>query len=233
LNKPFPTYNGGKEASGVYQAIINQIPPHDVYIEGCLGNGAIFRKKSLAPGSSIGLDKDGDVIRKWESMKPEPCIRLYKKDLLKYLEFLFTSPLNNRLTFIYIDPPYLRSTRRGQKDLYKHEMEFKRHQLMLALCRSLECNIAISSYKNKLYDALLSDWRRIDFPSSTRNGQAIESLYMNYPEPQVLHDYRYLGKNFRERERIKNKTKRQLSKLSKLPVLERMALLSAINQNFK
>lgn len=33
-------YLGGKNGSGVYQAIINLLPPHDTYIEGFLGTGA-------------------------------------------------------------------------------------------------------------------------------------------------------------------------------------------------
>lgn len=33
------TYKGGKAGAGVYQQIINQIPPHDVYIEPFLGGG--------------------------------------------------------------------------------------------------------------------------------------------------------------------------------------------------
>ena len=34
---------GGK--GGVYQRLINLIPPHDVYIENHLGGGAVIRKK--------------------------------------------------------------------------------------------------------------------------------------------------------------------------------------------
>lgn len=39
--KPFETYFGGKAGSGTYQTIINQIPPHRVYIEPFVGGGAI------------------------------------------------------------------------------------------------------------------------------------------------------------------------------------------------
>ena len=34
-----------------------------------------------------------------------------------------------------------------------------------------------------------------------------EYLWCNYPAPMALHDYRYLGKDFRERERIKRMTR--------------------------
>lgn len=47
---------------------------------------------------------------------------------------------------------------------------------------------------------------------------------MNFAE----HDYRYLGRNFRERERIKRKKQRWVPRLENMPRLERQALLSAI-----
>ncbi len=58
---------------------------------------------------------------------------------------------------------------------------------------------------------------------------ATEWIWMNYPAPLELHDYRYLGDTFRERERIKRKSQRWVARLKKMPVLERQALLSAID----
>ncbi|MFS1487716.1 hypothetical protein BCU41_024755 (plasmid) [Vibrio lentus] len=37
-------YLGSKAASGAYQAIIANMPQHDIYIEAFLGTGAIFQK---------------------------------------------------------------------------------------------------------------------------------------------------------------------------------------------
>jgi len=62
-----------------------------------------------------------------------------------------------------------------------------------------------------------------------RSGDTREEwLWMNYPEPIALHDYSYLGDNFRERERIKRKVSRWKAKLEKMDVLERRAILMAI-----
>ncbi|HCN3270845.1 TPA: DNA adenine methylase, partial [Klebsiella michiganensis] len=36
------SYLGSKAASGVYQKIIAEMPPHDVYIETHLGGGAVM-----------------------------------------------------------------------------------------------------------------------------------------------------------------------------------------------
>ena len=51
---------------------------------------------------------------------------------------------------------------------------------------------------------------------------------MNYPEPLELHDYRYLGDNFRQRERLKRIRTRWLARLGRMDALERYSLLEAI-----
>lgn len=67
----------------------------------------------------------------------------------------------------------------------------------------------------------------------TRSGHsATEWLWFNYPEPVALHDYRFLGDNYRERERIKRKKQRWVARLSTMPLLERRALLSAISESW-
>jgi site-specific DNA-adenine methylase len=54
-------YPGGKNGAGVYQTIINLMPPHDVYIEPFLGGGAIMRQKRPAL-LNIGVDLDPGAI---------------------------------------------------------------------------------------------------------------------------------------------------------------------------
>ena len=50
-------YPGGKSGSGVYQQIINQIPPHHTYIEAFAGDATIARLK--APSiETILIEKD-------------------------------------------------------------------------------------------------------------------------------------------------------------------------------
>ena len=55
-----------------------------------------------------------------------------------------------------------------------------------------------------------------------------ESLWMNYPPPQELHDYRFLGDDYRERERIKRKKARWITRLLSMSNIERNALTAAI-----
>lgn len=232
-------YPGGKNASGVYQKIINQIPACEVFIEGCLGSGAIVRR--IKPAHTIiCIDKDQRVLNNLRFAKVEnkfkgvpllPGATFILDDICRYLKKLPVE-LNNRQTFIYIDPPYPMETRRSQRPIYKHEFTVEQHKELLALASTLKCNVMISSYQNKLYDSVLKKWRKLSFNAQTRAGKAVETLYMNYTEPQALHDYKYLGKDYRERERIKNKTNRWIKRLHKLPDLEKKALISAINTTF-
>ena len=51
----------------------------------------------------------------------------------------------------------------------------------------------------------------------------------NYDEPLRLHDYRWLGDGWRERDRIKQKTKRWVNRFDSLPILERRFILEALD----
>ena len=88
----------------------------------------------------------------------------------------------------------------------------------------------ISGYWSPLYAAALHNRRTITFTANTRGGRpAREYLWMNYPPPTELHDYRYLGNEKRERERITRKVRTWSAGLLRLPQLEREAILSGIS----
>jgi len=228
---PFQTYNGGKEADGTFQKIINLIPPHDLYIEPFLGNGAIFRHKKKADWS-IGIDMDTSVIESWQKMPFSKRPDLINADAITWLEHF--APIASflhyyqRPTFIYLDPPYPKDTRKNGKDLYRHEMDIKQHEKLLSVIRPLElvCSVMVSSYPNELYDEALAGWHTTTFQSQTRHGMATEKLWMNYPAPTELHDYRYLGDDYRERERIKGIICRNAAKLKRMPAAERNAFIN-------
>ncbi len=56
---------------------------------------------------------------------------------------------------------------------------------------------------------------------------------MNYKPPVELHDYRYLGSDYRERYRLKEKVKRWTKRLQGLSVLEQQALMHAMQSIYK
>ena len=233
--KPFDTYFGGKAGSGTYQTIINQIPPHEIYLEWFVGGGAIYRHKQPAH-CNILVDRDETVVQAWmEQGLPQKFLNadcgkgshIVHDDATRLLTSRQTV-LDREDAFFYVDPPYPLSTRKSDTR-YAHELTDDDHrQLLSILDRYKHARIAISTYPNTLYGTMLADWRRIEFESTTRNGMATEWLFMNYPEPTELHDYRYVGKDYRERERIAKKVRRHVRKFNALPELERKALLAAL-----
>ena len=175
--------------------------------------------------SSIGIDIDEEVITAFDG----DGIRNLTLICGDALDFLVDNTIPND-ALIYLDPPYLLETRSSKRSLYRFEMTGEQHETLLGIIRRLSCSIAISGYWSDLYGQALHDWRCVTYSARTRGGRiATEYLWMNYPEPLFLHDYRYLGSNFRERERIKRKIHRWNAKLNKMPVLERQAILAAIS----
>jgi hypothetical protein len=72
---------------------------------------------------------------------------------------------------------------------------------------------------------------RIDYQANTRRGMVDESLWLNFPVPNTLHDYRHLGDDYRERERIKRKIARWKGKFAGMDRLERRAIIAAIEDS--
>lgn len=68
MQRPYKTYNGGKNGSGVYQAIINQIPPHEIFISGFGGNCGVMANKKTAAIANIVTDTDAAVVNDWKKI---------------------------------------------------------------------------------------------------------------------------------------------------------------------
>ncbi len=225
-------YPGGKGAT--WRQIVNQMPPHNRYFELFVGDGAVMRNK-LPAFVNVGIDRDvravtavrdgircsiatnGDRRGQWLF-----CVG----DALDFLGGACDGFGHGDL--IYLDPPYLMSTRRSQRPLYACEFgDEADHLRLLTAVKKLRCRVLLSGYWSDLYANELAGWRAITFQAVTRAGTlATEWLWMNYSEPVRLHDYRYLGEDFRERERVKRKAKRWVAGLGRLPVLEQRAILA-------
>lgn len=229
---PTAHYFGGKGSSGTYQKIISEIPPHELFISGCLGHCAITRKKILAK-RTIGIDPSPQVIRDWQSL-----------DLGTARTVVYCDTFINRMkqldikedpeeVFVYLDPPYPLDSRKSQRLVYPHEMTDEQHEELLEYIQGLPYMVAISTYPNTMYANALKDWRKIKFQSTTRKGTATELLYMNYPAPERLHDYRYYGNDYRERELIKKRRRNIRKKILALPPIEQQMLFDFLKEEFQ
>jgi hypothetical protein len=213
-------YPGNKGAAGVFQTIINQIPPHECFVEAFAGSGQILRH--LRPAASrIVIDADAAVVDAWKNV---PGITTIHADARSWLSKANLA----HGTVVYCDPPYLREVRSSRK-LYAHEFDTEaQHEGLLTVLKKLTVPVLLSGYPSSLYARMLSDWRRVDYTAQTHGGPRAESLWCNFPEPFELHDYRYLGEDYREREQIKRMKTRWKNRLLSMPRLKRLAMLNAV-----
>lgn len=131
---------------------------------------------------------------------------------------------------IYCDPPYLWETR-SKKRLYENELTDEQHQKLLDVVVDLPCRVLLSGYPSPLYADRLADWRCIEYDAMTRGGVTRrECLWCNFPEPEELHDYRWIGRDFRDRERIQRRWMNWLGQLLDMPPVERNAMLAVLNE---
>ena len=182
------SYLGSKAASGVYQKIIAEMPPHDTYIETHLGSGAVMFHKPLA-ARTIGIDVDENAFKltrdRWSDMgETPPRLHLYHGDAVDFLEREdFTQ---HGRVLVYSDPPYLLETRTSRAR-YRHEYTVADHERLLACLINLPENVSVilSGYPSQLYDDRLTGWRSKEFQAMTRGGVRTEKIWMNYPEGRV------------------------------------------------
>src|SRR6266581_4409135 len=60
-------FPGGKNGAGVFQKIINAMPPHACFIEAFAGSGAVLRRKRPA-ASTIAIDRDARALAQLASL---------------------------------------------------------------------------------------------------------------------------------------------------------------------
>lgn len=226
--KELQDYPGSKNQAGVYQNIINRIPPFKTFVEPFAGSAGIARRIYTGDENVILSDIDTCIIDIWNYDGPEEWIKVSMRalELIKLVDLLATD------VFFYLDPPYPLSSRRTGREYYKHEMSDDDHIQLLSTILQLKNNCMISTYPNDLYDQGLKDWSKVEFETRIRTGMATEVIYFNYEEPIDIHTTKYVGSNFTDRQRIKRKVDRFNGKLSSMPAEDRNAILRAIKQNF-
>lgn len=212
------SYFGSKATSGLCQAIIALMPPHDTYIETHLGGGAIMKRKPPAI-INIGIDRNAKVLSRFEAPCPTQLIHGCAHD------YLSNYPYNGR-ELVYCDPPYLHSTRTSARR-YRYDYTDQDHKELLALLKTLPCAVIISGYPSALYDEALNDWRTLEVQVMNQAGVRTEKLWFNFT-PDKVHWASHAGKNFTDRQRIKRKAANWGERYQALPPAERLAVLAAM-----
>jgi site-specific DNA-adenine methylase len=219
-------YLGSKAASGVFKAIIAQMPPHETYIETHVGSGIVLREKPTCE-RSIAIDLDASVFERFGKAFSKANAECHVGDAVAFLEaFDFASAGR---VLIYADPPYLASTRTSKhpRDRYRHEYTDADHVRLLAVLAKVPASVILSGYPSAMYDAQLQGWRTRQFQVATLGGVRTEKVWMNFDAGPV-HWSSFAGENFTDRQRIKRKAERWASNYAELPPGEQLAVLAAM-----
>ncbi len=212
------SYFGSKATSGLCQAIIALMPPHDTYIESHLGGGAIMKRKPPAL-RNIGIDLNRRALTKFHCPYPVELVHGCAHRLLA--EYAYRGR-----ELIYCDPPYLKHTRSSARR-YRFDYEEQDHVALLELLKRLPCQVILSGYPSALYEERLAGWRSLELQVMNQAGVVTEKLWFNFSADR-LHWARYAGKNFTDRQCIKRKAARWARRYEAMPPAERLAVLAAM-----
>lgn len=193
------------------------------------GSAKLFFGKKPASWSLIS-DIDESVYQWYQEVsKTRPDVLCTKRSAIEILtcgDFRF-----DENSFVYLDPPYPFLSRRAGKKYYSHEMSDDDHVQLLKAVLQCKGNVMISTRQNDLYGTMLADWRCKKFDTVDRAGSVQELIYMNYPEPTLLHQYDFVGMGFSDRQRIKRKVQRFQDKINELPGYEKHLLIQEMIKN--
>ena len=216
-------YPGGKNAHGHWEWIVSLMPTHTHYAEPFAGSAAIYRRKPPAMFSLL-IELDPGVAD-WLKTMTRSSDRVSNDCGIRWLQVM-----RDQLTpewLIYIDPPYLLSTRSAGR-FYKHELEEADHRTLLQAIDRLDALVMLSGYDSPLYAKHLADWRREDRDVMTHGGIRRESLWMNFDPASEPMAGTKAGRTWRERQRIARKIARQRRIFASLPDYEQDALLAGL-----
>lgn len=140
-------------------------------------NGFKSGQQTNSPNPARAWNKLTDVMQ-------EASARLKNVQIENIPAMELISRYDTSDVFMYIDPPYLHSTRKNY--LYKYEMEDKEHEELLKVLLNHPGKILISGYDNEMYNSYLSGWRKAKRNTQAENGlKRVETLWMNYNEGQL------------------------------------------------
>ncbi len=227
---------GSKGGAGVAQWLISLMPAHRVYCEPFLGRGVVMNTKTPA-AVNIGIDYDAGIIADFvrrrcqsnltvRSGPAEPETAIVHGNALTLLPVLKAESD----WLFYCDPPYLLSTRSCKRNYYVREMlSEKEHGILLSILTRLPGMVMISGYYSDFYAARLKGWRTSNFWTVDRRGHPKqERIWMNYAACGKLHDSRFVGNGFTDRQRIRRKAGRWQRKFLAMPAHERQAVLDSL-----
>ncbi len=215
-------YIGNKNIDGVKQKITSLIPKHSVYIEGFAGAAGIARNIFTSAEKIILIEKSKNQCN---ILKKEfPAAEVINDCMIQWMKnFKY---IINPNAVIFLDPPYLFETRYNNIIYYDNELQYSDHVQLLMTLLQLPCYVIIIHPVHSLYDKMLFSWNYKDVSIRYHNKTSKERIYYNFSNDIDRNDYTGQGKNNIDRQRIKRKVDRFISKIKNLPEIERKVLLN-------
>ena len=142
-------------------------------------NGFRTGQQKVSPNPAKSWSEYPDALRiAYERLKG---VQIEHIDALELIKRYHTKDV-----FIYLDPPYLLSTRKG--NMYHHEMTDDQHLLLLKEIAKHPAKIMISGYESDMYNSILKNWHKETKSTLAEFAQKrTECLWMNYlPENKLF-----------------------------------------------
>lgn len=150
-----------------------------------------YRDAARATGS-IPWTLNAYVTRMLEATERLAGVSLECRPALRLIEEYGQHPN----VLLYIDPPYLGTTRAPGNN-YMHELRTEaEHRELAEALRGCSASVVLSGYPSHLYDDLYDGWTRIEIPAFTGNGTTTgrhggrtEVLWINRKQDPDMFDY--------------------------------------------
>ena len=232
-----PSTLGGQSGNGTAQHLINRVPEHNTFCTLFARHCGLFKKIKRAKRVIIN-DLDPAIYTMWrEEFKGHRDVDILNTDAILVLQArkIGNQSLDFPSVFIYLDPPFLHHTRKRPNTCkYDFELSEAQHQTLIdAVIEFKHAKIMLNHYECPEYERLTeSGWYKHRYPTMTHGGMTTVTIYMNYPPPTQLHDYRFIGADFREREAQKRIKVNMLKKLERLAPVLRNSILTDLASHF-
>jgi len=121
-------------------------------------------------------------------LKPKPgnIVQIENRDA-----FILIEKYNRENVLMYLDPPYVFSTRKNKK-YYSHEMSDEDHIRLCELINNSKAMIILSGYENEIYETHLKNFNKTSISAYDENkNRRDEILWMNYKATKELFEEDY------------------------------------------
>lgn len=229
MTEPPVYYKGNKNIPGTIQKILNHIPAASVFIELFSGSASVSQYiAKLDQPPRIMLNDLSAAVQSFHSILPAEFFNL---DFRIFIESQI-SLLDRFSASVFVDPPYLHSTRVNSLCLYDHELTTDDHLQLISSLLAMEQNIIIIHPSCELYNDSFSTWHKSKVSIRYHRKTSIEIIYTNFsPDLPLMYPY-FIGSDCWDRQRIKRKVFRTIQKVSSLPPGERQFLFSSLASKF-